>query len=62
LFSSPGDITRLLDETEEWEKEWAATLYDVISQYDKELAATATAGKVGKSSQIPVQKKTKTSH
>jgi hypothetical protein len=36
---SSADVTKLLGETEEWEVEWAALLFELVSKYDKELEA-----------------------
>ncbi|KAF8055298.1 P-loop containing nucleoside triphosphate hydrolase protein [Lyophyllum atratum] len=41
LIRSPADLARLLGETEEWQLEWAASLFELVSGYDRELAALA---------------------
>ena len=53
---SPSHITQLLDETAEWEKDWAALLLEVISMYDKQIVVVLSTSK------LLVQKKVKTSH
>jgi hypothetical protein len=49
---SPADITKLLDETAEWEEDWAASLLQVISKYDMA---------VNSHSKAPIRKRVKTS-
>ncbi|KAF8221223.1 hypothetical protein L208DRAFT_1329412, partial [Tricholoma matsutake] len=38
-IQSPQDITKLLEETEEWSNEWAEPLFLMISQYDKDIGS-----------------------
>lgn len=54
-ISSPSQIVRMLEETEEWGEEWANALFLLISEYDKELSAQK------KSQKVPPSKKKKTS-
>ncbi|KAF8239240.1 hypothetical protein L208DRAFT_1238715, partial [Tricholoma matsutake] len=54
LLASPNTITKLLDETEEWQEEWSTLVFDVIQQYDKDIAALGVTNRESKSG--PAQK------
>jgi hypothetical protein len=57
LLASPNAITKLLDETEEWQEEWSTLVFDVIRQYDKDIAASGVTNRESKSG--PAQKRVK---
>lgn len=61
-LQTPGHITELFDETEEWGKEWADKLFKVVSEYDKELERDKAMVVVNPPKAPSVPKKAKTSH
>ncbi|KAF8232045.1 hypothetical protein L208DRAFT_1274104, partial [Tricholoma matsutake] len=48
-LASPNTITKLLDETEEWQEEWSTLIFDEICQYDKDIAASGVTNRGSKS-------------
>jgi hypothetical protein len=38
-LESPEDITALLEESDEWGTEWAAKVFEVITQFNQEYAS-----------------------
>ena len=58
------DMTKLMEETDEWAMEWATSLFNVISQYDQELQSTKWGRKKCVKSTVDdhVQKKLKTAN